>query len=214
MQPIIELRDITAGYDGRAQISDVSLTVGDRDFIVVTGPNGSGKTTLMRVMLGLLRPMRGSIICYRDGRPAPEPPRFGYLPQYNTIDRDFPINVTDTVLSGLNGSKRLFGRYTSADRRAAAQTMERLQIAALAERPIRELSGGQLQRVLMARAIVADPEILILDEPTTYIDKQSWLRVRDILNDLHHTGAIVMVSHDSEFISLFSPTKTLRMERI
>lgn len=214
MQPIIELRDITAGYDGRAQIRDVSLTVSWGDFIVVTGSNGSGKTTLMRVMLGLLSPMHGTVTYFRDGRPSKERPLFGYLPQYNAIDRDFPIDVFQTVLSGLNGSKGLFARYTAADRHAATRVMERMRIAELSRRPIRELSGGQLQRVLMARAIVAEPDILVLDEPTTYIDKQSWQHMHDILCEQHHSRSIVMVSHDREFISQYSPTKVLHMERL
>lgn len=209
MQTIIELNNVTAGYDGRAQIRNVSLNVTDSDFIVVTGPNGSGKTTLIRVLLGLIEPMDGTV---SHGTAAARP-RFGYLPQYSSIDRDFPIDVLSTVLSGLNADKGLFGRFTAADRTTARATLARMGLAALARRPINALSGGQLQRVLMARAIVSRPDVLVLDEPTTYIDKPSWQQLRDIIDDLRRTCAVVMVSHDSEFISLFSPTQVLRMER-
>lgn len=213
MQTIIQLDNITAGYDGREQIHDVSMDVGDRDFIVITGPNGSGKTTLIRVMLGLLKPMRGTVSFPAEGRPDGWKPRFGYLPQYSAIDRYFPINVGDTVLSGLNGTKKLCGRTTDSDRQAVAMALEQLELTTLTRRPIQALSGGQLQRVLMARAIVAKPDVLILDEPTTYTDPTSWKRMHDIIGNLSRERAVVMVSHDAEFISRLCPTKTLHIER-
>lgn len=213
MQTIIELNNVTAGYGGRAQIHNVSLTVTDRDFIVVTGPNGSGKTTLMRVLLGLIEPMSGTVTFGPAGTRGGTRPAFGYLPQYSATDRDFPIDVRAAVLSGLNAAKGLFGRYNAADRAAADRAMERTQTAALARRHIGELSGGQMQRVLLARAIVSRPDVLILDEPTTYIDRQSWRQLHTIVSDLQRTCAVVMVSHDSEFVSLFAPTKFVRMER-
>lgn len=226
MQPIISLHNVTAGYDGRAQINGISLNVSRRDFIVVTGPNGSGKTTLLRLMLGLIAPMQGTVSYGRDCT-APEDdcrvtgrrnhvrgqkPRIGYLPQYSAIDRDYPIDVTGTVLSGLNGAKPLFSRITEADRQLAASAISRLGLTGTEHRPISRLSGGELQRVLMARAIVARPDVLMLDEPTTYIDRLSWQRIGGIINELRNDCAIVMVSHDDDFIARFSPTQTLRME--
>lgn len=216
---IIRLEHVTAGYDGREQISDVSLTVGRRDFIVVTGPNGSGKTTLMRVIMGLIEPMRGTVTYGCGGntdsdtyqKPATRP-RFGYLPQYSAIDRDFPINVYDTVLSGLSGTKGIFSRITTDDRQAVRQALERVGMTDAGRLPIRRLSGGQLQRVLLARAIAARPDVLMLDEPTTYIDKQSWQRIGNIIGELRDNCAIVMVSHDAGFIDSLSPTRILRME--
>lgn len=212
MQTIIRLDNVTAGYDGRPQIKNITMEVSAGDFIIVTGANGSGKTTLMRVLLGLIKPMEGKITCHSNGKQSTDGIRFGYLPQYNAIDRDFPIDVYNTVLSGLNGTKSIFSRITSTDRMAVEQALQRLNITSLAHRSIRELSGGQLQRVLMARAIVSQPEALILDEPTTYIDDQSWQLIGDIIDELKHNCAIIMVSHDNEFVRKMSPTRILSMK--
>ncbi|MGN1263035.1 MAG: metal ABC transporter ATP-binding protein [Prevotella sp.] len=217
MQTIVSLDNITAGYDGRPQVQDVSLDIAGRDLIVLTGPNGSGKTTLMRVVLGLIRPMKGTVTYPMSesggmmGKDLPLP-RFGYLPQYSDIDRDFPINVSETVLSGLNGSKRLFARITKADRAAVENTLDKLELTALADRHIKELSGGQLQRVLMARAIVSNPDVMIFDEPTTYTDNRSWQRMNEIVSELALSRAVIVVSHDEAFISRLKPTKLLRMD--
>lgn len=217
MQTIVSLDNITAGYDGRPQIQDVSLDIAERDLIVLTGPNGSGKTTLMRVVLGLIKPMKGAVTY-----PASENggktgmsvhlPRFGYLPQYSAIDRDFPINVTETVRSGLDGSKRLFALTSKADRTAVEHTLEQLELTAIANRHIKELSGGQLQRVLMARAIVSNPDVMIFDEPTTYTDNRSWQRMNEVVSELAQSRAVIVVSHDESFISRLKPTKLLRMD--
>lgn len=110
MHEIICLNGVTAGYEGRAQITDMSMSVAERDFVGITGPNGSGKTTLLRVILGLLKPMSGTVEYYRGGHKVTHL-RMGYLPQYNAIDHDFPISVYDTVLSGLCGTKPLWGRF-------------------------------------------------------------------------------------------------------
>lgn len=199
---------MTAGYDGRAQIHGVSLEVEDRSLTVVMGPNGSGKTTLMRVMLGLIKPMGGTISYpSTDGRR----PNFGYLPQYSATDRHFPIDVWDTVCLGLNGRKGIFGRINAADREAVRHALARMEMDKMAHRPIGELSGGQLQRVLMARAIVSRPDVLILDEPTTYTDENTSRRMRDIIEELRHECAVVVVSHDNNLTESLSPARTLRM---
>jgi zinc transport system ATP-binding protein len=193
------LDNVTAGYDGHAQIRNVTLEVGSGDFVGVTGPNGGGKTTLMRVMLGLLKPMHGSVAYYHDGH-ATKQLRMGYLPQYNAIDKDFPINVEQTVLSGLDAEAGLFGRIPQRLRDHAAELMCEMELEGMGQRPIKALSGGELQRVLLARATVRQPEVLILDEPDTYIDRHSEQLMHDILRSMASKCCIIMVSHDKALV--------------
>lgn len=195
----IRLNNVTAGYDGRAQVRDVCLEVGSGDFAGVTGPNGGGKTTLVRVMLGLLKPMSGTVEYRLDGQ-AVEHLRMGYLPQYNAIDKDFPISVEQTVLSGLNAEAGLFGRISEHLLERAHKTMMDMGLEGMERRPIKALSGGELQRVLLARAMVSRPEVLILDEPDTYIDDRSEQLMHDTLQRVSRNCCVVMVSHDLQLV--------------
>lgn len=195
MHPIIELQNISAAYDNKTVLQDVNLTVYDRDFLGVIGPNGGGKTTLIRMILGLKQPTRGHIRFFRDGLPV-EQITMGYLPQYNDIDRKFPISVEEVVLSGLSSQKGLFSPFTSKHHDMVDNTLKQMQLSALRRRAIGTLSGGQLQRVLLARAIVARPEVLVLDEPNTYIDRHFQEQMYQMLNDINQDCAIIMVSHD------------------
>ena len=192
-QPIIQLHDITAAYPEKTALKNVNLTVYDDDYLGIIGPNGGGKTTLIKIILGLLKPKEGTIKFFKNGLEANHI-RMGYLPQYTDIDRRFPISVEDVVLSGLK--KRLFHGYTDAQREQAKETINRMELDDLQRQPIGTLSGGQLQRVLLARAIVQQPDVLILDEPNTYIDKRFQEQMYEMLNDLNQQCAIVMVSHD------------------
>lgn len=209
MHEIIRIGNVTAGYDGRAQINNVTLNVAERDFVGIIGPNGSGKTTLLRVILGLLKPMSGKVEYYRDGHRTNHL-SMGYLPQYNAIDHDFPISVGDAVLSGLCGTKPLWGRFKHEHYEMAGRALQFMGIADLARRPIKALSGGQLQRVLLARAIAARPEVLVLDEPDTYIDRQFKDQMHRLLAEINRNCAIIMVSHDREYITA-AATKTITM---
>ena len=195
----IRLSDATAGYDGRAQIRDVNLNLGSGDFAGVTGPNGGGKTTLVRVMLGLLKPMAGTVSYSLDGRKV-ERLRMGYLPQYSAIDKDFPISVEQTVLSGLNSEAGLFGRISEQLRKRAHETIKEMGLNGMEHRQIKALSGGELQRVLLARAMVSRPEVLILDEPDTYIDDHSERLMHDTLQRISRNCCVVMVSHDLQLV--------------
>lgn len=194
-QPIISLENVAADYDGKVVLNHVSLTIYDHDYLGVIGPNGGGKTTLMRLILGLKKPCQGSIRFYKQGKEVKEL-TMGYLPQYSRIDRDFPISVYEVVLSGLNRQKRLFRPYSKAQHQQAKDTIHRLELDDLAQRPICELSGGQLQRVLLARAIVSRPEVVVLDEPNTYIDKRFQEQMYETLADIQRDCAIIIVSHD------------------
>lgn len=194
-QPIITLDNVSAAYDRKTVLSGVSLSVYRDDYLGVIGPNGGGKTTLMRIILGLKKPSAGTIRYYRDGHEVREL-TMGYLPQYNKIDRDFPISVYEVTLSGLNRQKCLFRPYTPEQHEQARDTIRRLQLQDLQDRPICALSGGQLQRVLLARAIVSRPDVVVLDEPNTYIDKRFQEQMYETLADIHRDCAIIIVSHD------------------
>lgn len=193
MQQIIDIRNLSAGYNGQAVIDNVNLTLHDREFLGITGPNGGGKTTLLKVMIGLERPISGTVTHAKRLK-------IGYLPQYNAADRMFPITVRDTVAMGLNSELGLFGRMTGSHKAMLKATMERFRLTELAERPLRALSGGQLQRVLMARAIVSSPDVIVLDEPHTYIDKQFEDEFNDIIDEERRRSAIIMVSHNLEYV--------------
>ena len=194
--PLIEIKDLSAGYDGRTVLHDVNLCVYERDFLGIIGPNGGGKTTLVKCLLGLLKPTGGSIVCHPRRSGGEGKLTMGYLPQYSTIDRKFPITVEEVVLSGLSGQKPLLSRFTPAQREKAAQVMARMGLEGLGKRAIGTLSGGQLQRALLGRAVVSDPEVVILDEPSTYIDKRFEARLYQLLAELNKERAIILVSHD------------------
>lgn len=202
MDTILELKHVTAGYEGHPVLEDVNLQVNEKDFIGVIGPNGGGKTTLLKIILGLLKPEKGEVVYYRSKHNL-----FGYLPQNNRFDRNFPINVTEVVLSGLLSEKGLTGRYTREDRKKAKMLLEKYGMGHHLNTPIGELSGGQMQRVFLCRAIVSSPQLLILDEPTTYVDCDFEQELYNILRELNQTLSIIMVSHD--FGTICSYVKTI-----
>lgn len=187
---LIEIRNLSAAYDRRTVLHDVNLTVYERDFLGIIGPNGGGKTTLIKCILGLLRPTGGTIVYHGD------PLTMGYLPQYNTIDRKFPISVEEVILSGLSSKKPLTSRFTAAHKEKVRQVVARMGLEGLERRAIGQLSGGQLQRALLGRAIAGDPQVLILDEPSTYIDKRFEARLYELLAEINKECAVILVSHD------------------
>lgn len=187
---LLRITNMSAGYDSKTVLSGVNLTVNSRDFIGVIGPNGGGKTTFIKALLGIIKPISGHIDFLDKGL------SIGYLPQSKTIDKSFPISVMDTILSGLMHQKSFFGRYTNKDRDKAAQLMSMCGVEHLSLKHIGALSGGQLQRVLLCRALMSDPELLVLDEPTTYIDNQFEKELYALLKRLNEHIAIIMVSHD------------------
>lgn len=195
MQPLIRLEHISAAYDRKTVLEDINLTVGERDFVGIIGPNGGGKTTLVKLMLGLLKPTGGAIRFYQEGKEVPEI-SMGYLPQYTTIDKKFPISVYEVVLSGLNKQKPLFRPFTKAHHEKTRTIIARMGLEGLEQRPIGQLSGGQLQRALLGRALVSNPQVLILDEPNTYIDKRFEKRLYELLEEINREHTIILVSHD------------------
>ncbi|HXU29905.1 MAG TPA: metal ABC transporter ATP-binding protein [Thermoanaerobaculia bacterium] len=195
--PLIEVRDVSFGYGAELVLESVNLSIYPRDYLAILGPNGGGKTTLIKLLLGLLAPRSGSIVDRLPDRPG----KLGYVPQFSTFDRGFPLRVLEVVRMGRISRRGLLGPYNRDDQRAAEAMLERLHLGALARRPIRELSGGQMQRVLIARALVSAPAILFLDEPTASIDAESRETLRTLLLELNRTIPIVVVTHDPTSIA-------------
>lgn len=193
MQPIIDIKNLSAGYNGYTVIDNVNLSIYNREFLGIIGPNGGGKTTLLKVMIGLERPISGTVTHVKNLK-------IGYLPQYNAADKQFPITVRDTVMMGLNSELGLWRRMSEKQKATLEKTIERFHLSEIAKRPLKALSGGQLQRVLMARAIVSSPDVIVLDEPHTYIDKQFESEFNNILEEERQRCAIVMVSHNVEYM--------------
>lgn len=200
---VIDLEDVWYRYDGGPPVLEgVNLRVPDKEFIGVVGPNAGGKSTLLKVLLGLYHPYRGRVRVL-GASPSRARRRIGYVPQYPTFSREFPTDVLHAVLMGRMGMTRSFGSYSGADRARARDAMVETEIESLAGRPISTLSGGQLQRVLVARALVCEPRILLLDEPTSNIDQRVETDIFDYLREFNRRMAIVVVSHDIGFISRY-----------
>lgn len=192
---ILELRGVAAGYNGKTVLNGVDLDVCADEFLGIVGPNGGGKTTLLKVVLGLLKPYAGSV-CYMRGGVQCGSLRIGYMPQQAQIDMHFPISVRDVVLSGLNVERRLLRGFTSAQLRREREVEALLGLEDIASRPIGQLSGGQRQRTLLGRAIVSQPEMLVLDEPDAYIDNFFEKKLYSLLKEMNKDCAIILVSHD------------------
>lgn len=202
MSPVITLEDVSFTYGGPMVLEGINLAVERREFLGVVGPNGGGKSTLLKIILGLLQPTAGRVRVL--GRtPARARRAIGYVPQFARFPRDFPVSVEDTVLLGRLGKTRPIGGYRRADRRIARRVMEEAEIASVRDRPIATLSGGQLQRALIARALATEPEILMLDEPTSNIDLRAEVDIFDLLKELNARITLIVVSHDIGFISQY-----------
>lgn len=195
MEPIIKIKGLTASYEDKVIFANANLTVFDRDFLVIIGPNGGGKTTLIRYILGLRTPTTGSIVYFKDGTQISNL-TMGYLPQYNSIDKKFPISVEEVVLSGLNGQKKLWKRFTAEQHEQVKRVIARMGLNGIENRTIGELSGGQIQRALLGRAIVSNPKVVILDEPSTYMDKEFQTQLYKLLQEINKDSAVILVSHD------------------
>ncbi len=198
---ILRIEDMWAGYDGEAVLEDIQFEMFTGDYVGIIGPNGGGKTTLIKVILGLLPVMRGSVSVLGQS-PVQARDRLGYVPQVSRTDRDFPISVWDVVRMGREKAGFLGVRSLSAqDKQAIERALGQADVLDLAKRSFNELSGGQRQRVLIARALVTNPEILVLDEPTANVDGQSTARLYDLLAELNQSLSILLVSHDLMAIS-------------
>lgn len=187
---LLTFSHVDAGYPHRPVLADVNLSISRGDFIVLTGSNGGGKTTLVRLILGLMRPTAGRL--WRMPHIV-----MGYQPQYQHIDRQFPITVEELVLTGLQNRLRPWQRFRDEHRQRVAALLERFDLAPMSRRLVSQLSGGQLQRALFARAVVSEPDLLVIDEPDTYLDTRHKQLLYDFLGHITPETAIVMVSHDA-----------------
>jgi zinc transport system ATP-binding protein len=186
----IKVENLTLGYENKAVVSDLNFSVDWSDYLCIVGENGSGKSTLIKALLGLVKPICGTIT-HENGMKN----RIGYLPQTTAVQMDFPATVNEVIMSGLAAKVRFF--YSKSDRQKAKEIMEKLGIKDLGEKCFRELSGGQRQRVLLARALLATGDILLLDEPTTGLDPNATHEMYQLIKKLNGEGiTVIMVSHD------------------
>ncbi|MGB9901578.1 metal ABC transporter ATP-binding protein [Methanothrix sp.] len=196
----VSIEGLTVRLDGRIVLEDVWLEVEERDFLGLIGPNGGGKSTLLKAILGLVKPSSGRIRVFgRD--PVAARALVGYLPQHSIFDQRFPVKVLDVVLMGRYPRVGILRRYRTEDMEAARSALDAVGMLGLADREIGALSGGEQQRVFVARAIVSDPKLLLLDEPTAGVDVAQQREFYDLLKQLNSRMAIIMVSHDLSAIS-------------
>jgi zinc transport system ATP-binding protein len=192
------MKSVSVSYGNNTVLRDVDMKVYNNDFIGVIGPNGGGKTTLLKVILGLVKPAKGTMIFCDE---LQGPTKIGYLPQISTGDNSFPLTVRDVVLSGLMMRKGLVSRMSASDKEKAGNIIEELGLSGLAEASLSRLSGGQTQRVFLGRAIIGDPALLLLDEPDNFVDTGFETDFYEKLRILNDRMAIMMVSHDIGTIS-------------
>ena len=206
MTPILELKNVSAGYDHEVILHQVNLKIYEHDFLGIIGPNGGGKTTLLKVILGLLKPYSGEVIY-----PVSRQNLFGYLPQNSRFDQRFPIDVTEVVLSGLMSEKGLYKSYTRAEKQKAWDLLDQYGMGAYKKAPIGDLSGGQMQRVAIARALVNNPAVILADEATGNLDSRTSFEILVLFQKLHAEGrTIIFVTHNPELSQYSSRNIRLR----
>ncbi|MDD5082895.1 MAG: ABC transporter ATP-binding protein [Dehalococcoidales bacterium] len=199
---LVRLENIWVHYGRIPILEGISLSIEPHDFLGIIGPNGGGKTTLLKVILGLITPSQGKVSIL--GEPSARSRRhIGYVPQHNLFDRDFPIDVWNAVLMGRYGQTGLLRRYRPEDKKVAREALETVGMLNYKDQQIGKLSGGEQQRVFIARALVAEPRLLLLDEPTASVDSTMQVEFYEILKQLKERMAIVLVSHDISAISIY-----------
>ncbi len=197
MEPIIDLRDVSFRYTTVPVVEDIDLHLHRGQFAALVGPSGAGKTTLLKLILGVLQPTMGAVVIGGNRLRGEPVPQVGYVPQLETVDWNFPVTVSEVVLMGRIRRAGLLPWPGPVARREVDTVLDRLGIAHLAHQHIRNLSGGQQQRVFLARALIAQPAMLVLDEPTTGVDMRTAEQVLHLLGELNREGTtILMTTHD------------------
>jgi zinc transport system ATP-binding protein len=192
----IRINHVSIHYGQTPAIADVCLDVAQGAYLGMIGPNGGGKTTLLNGILGLIPLTAGSVEIF-GCTPQAARSLVGYVPQHTTLNRRFPITVAEVVLAGrIPPGIRPFFRYRAEDREASGQVMEQLGLSRLAKRQASQLSGGEFQKMLLARALVSQPKLLLLDEPTANVDAPSRVQIFELLQTLRQDMTIILVSHD------------------
>jgi zinc transport system ATP-binding protein len=200
MSYLLEMHSVSASYDAKIVLQDINFKVNESDYIGVIGPNGGGKTTLLKVILGLIKPSTGKIVFNSDRINGNS---IGYLPQISTGDVSYPVTVTDVILSGMMIRMKIISRMSSSDRKQAHKVIDELGLSGMEDSSLNELSGGELQRVFLGRAIIGEPKLLLLDEPGNFVDSTFENDFYEKLRDLNKRMAILMVSHDIGMISAY-----------
>ena len=204
--PLVEFAAVTCNYDATVALQDVSLKIRAGQFMAIVGPNGGGKTTLLRMILGMVPPGGGKIRLRGEPLSRSSLQRIGYVPQLETIDWNFPITVEEVITMGFFVKNRWFGGIGETERRKLDNIMQRLNLGGLGQRHIRELSGGQQQAVFIGRALVGDPELILLDEPASGLDIRSRDDVIHFLHEINHQGvAVVLTAHDLNWVAAHLP---------
>lgn len=196
-ETLISLRGVTMQFDRKVTLNDINLDICRGDFIAITGPNGGGKTTLLRIILRLLDPSKGSVT-YLGDKGSGKRLRIGYLPQKNLIDSSFPVTVKEVTAFGLMNTPDISKEERM---RRIDDTIRLMGLSDHADNAISELSGGQLQRALIGRAIISRPEVLVMDEPLSYLDKDYEHKLYHIIEELAPTTTIILVSHEMSAIA-------------
>lgn len=199
----ISVTGVNVFYDQVQALENIDLEVEDKEFLGVLGPNGAGKSTLLKLILGLVKPTTGEVRIF-GSRVEEKRDILGYVPQGANFNQQFPISVLDVVLMGrLENKLQLFKSYSQADKEKAVSLLKKLEIYELKDRQIGQLSGGQLQKVLIARALAVEPEILLLDEPTASIDTETKTEIYSLLKKLNQEMTVVIVTHDMSAVSSY-----------
>ena len=199
---VVKLEDIWVDFDGTSILEGINLSIEGNDFLGIIGPNGGGKTTLLKVILGLITPSRGRVLVLGQP-PYKSRNNIGYVPQHNLFDRDFPISVCEVVLMGCYGKTGLLKGYSRDDKKRVQNVLQTVGMLDCKDRQIGKLSGGEQQRVLIARALVGEPKVLLLDEPTASVDPAMQTELYELLERLKQRMAIVLVSHDIGAVSIY-----------
>lgn len=192
----LEIKDLTVSYGTTPALNNVNLVVADGEFLGIMGPNGGGKSTLLKAVLGITPITKGKITILGEDKPKGRQ-NIGYVPQFSNMDRSFPVTVRDIVLSGmLSGGLHPFYRFKKDQLDLALSFLAKVNLEHLAKRQISDLSGGEFQRLLIARALAAEPKILMLDEPTASVDPASKEQIYELLTEINKKIAVILVTHD------------------
>jgi len=189
--PVISFRNVTFSYDKLPVIKHASFDIFPGEFIGIIGPNGGGKTTALKLILRFLKPKDGEV--FSSGR-------IGYVPQINACDKQFPITVKEVVMTGCLSRLNFMGKYPKEVDKKAEELLERFNLQGLKDQAFGSLSGGQAQKALIARALISDPELLLLDEPTANIDAQTEKQIFSFLKTLQKKKTVLVVTHNFDAI--------------
>lgn len=205
MEPVVEIKNLTTSYNGEPALQDITMDICKGEFVGILGPNGSGKTTLLKSVLGLLQPVKGEIRLFGGPVDNMARRRMGYIPQKGSVDLSFPIKAFDAVMLGRYPIIGLFRFPSRSDRLAVEETLKGVDAWHLKDKPIGELSGGEAQRIWIARALVSKPEILLLDEPTTGLDVKSQGQIIELIHHIHKERrlTILYVTHEVNNVSCY-----------